>query len=100
MTELSGNAIFMSRADHVRADHEAPDLLRAAGRVGVLADVLIVYDQGRECPVGEHREILVRGDQVLPGYKRPRRWLFVDTIPKNVSGKAPKLTLREQYATD
>ena len=207
MTELSGNVIFMSKAEHVRADREAPDLLRAAGRVGALAEVVIVDDQGRECPVGEPGEIRVRGDQVLSGYwnrpdanaeafrdgwfhigdmarmdeagfvyivdrkkdmivsgaenvypreveevlyghgavaeaavfgvpdehwgervtaavvlkagaqadeaeldalcrdqlagyKRPRRWLFVDTIPKNVSGKVLKRTLREQYATD
>jgi acyl-CoA synthetase (AMP-forming)/AMP-acid ligase II len=68
MTELSGNVIFMSKADHLRAAREAPHLLRAAGRVGALAEVRIVDETGRDCPVGEPGEIIVRGDQVLAGY--------------------------------
>ena len=68
MTELSGNVIFMSKADHVRAARDAPELLRAAGRVGALADVRIVDDQGQDRPAGEPGEIVVKGDQVLAGY--------------------------------
>jgi acyl-CoA synthetase (AMP-forming)/AMP-acid ligase II len=68
MTELAGNVVFMSKADHVRADQEAPELLRAAGRVGALAEVAIVDEEGRECPPGTPGEIVVRGDQVLTGY--------------------------------
>ena len=72
MTELSGNVIFMSKADHVRAAGADPGLLRAAGRVGALADVRIVDEDGRDCAVDEPGEIVVRGDQVLSGYwKRP-----------------------------
>ncbi len=68
MTELSGNVIFMSKADHVRAAREAPELLRAAGRVGALAEVRLVDADGNDCPIGEPGEIIVRGDQVLSGY--------------------------------
>jgi len=68
MTELAGNVIFMSKADHVRADREAPELLRAAGRVGALAAVRIVDAEDNDCPVGVAGEIVVRGDQVLAGY--------------------------------
>jgi len=68
MTELAGNVIFMSKADHVRADRDAPGLLRAAGRVGALAEVRLVDAEGRDCPVGVPGEIVVRGDQVLGGY--------------------------------
>ncbi|MFW6093873.1 MAG: class I adenylate-forming enzyme family protein [Pseudomonadota bacterium] len=72
MTELSGNVIFMSKSDHVRAAREAPELLAAAGRVGVLAEVRIVDDNGVDCAAGTPGEIVVRGDQVLSGYwKRP-----------------------------
>lgn len=72
MTELSGNVVFMSKADHVRAAGREPGLLRAAGRVGALAEVRIVDDAGRDCAVDEPGEIVVRGDQVLSGYwKRP-----------------------------
>jgi len=73
MTELAGNIIFMSKADHVRADREAPELLRAAGKVGALAEVRIVDEEGRDCPVDVAGEIIVRGDQVLSGYwNRPQ----------------------------
>jgi len=68
MTELSGNVVFMSKADHVRAAERDPGLLRAAGRVGALAEVRIVDDHGRDCAVEEPGEIVVRGDQVLSGY--------------------------------
>jgi acyl-CoA synthetase (AMP-forming)/AMP-acid ligase II len=68
MTELAGNVIFMSRADHVRAERESPELLLAAGKVGALAEVRIVDEAGNDCPVGEAGEIIVRGDQVLSGY--------------------------------
>jgi len=76
MTELSGNVIFMSKSDHVRAARERPDLLRAAGRVGVLAEVRIVDEAGDDCPIDVPGEIVVRGDQVLTGYwKRPEATL-------------------------
>lgn len=68
MTELSGNIIFMSKADHVRAAKDSPELLSAAGRIGALADVRIVDEDGADCPIGEPGEIVVRGDQVLSGY--------------------------------
>jgi acyl-CoA synthetase (AMP-forming)/AMP-acid ligase II len=68
MTELSGNVIFMSKADHVRAAHDSPALLQAAGKVGALAEVRIVDESGRDCAVDEPGEIVVRGDQVLTGY--------------------------------
>ena len=72
MTELSGNVIYMSKADHVRADREKPELLRAAGKRGALAAVRVVDEKGRDCPAGVPGEIVVRGDQVLSGYwKRP-----------------------------
>lgn len=68
MTELAGNVIFMSKADHIRANTSRPDLLRAAGRIGRLAQVRLVNDEGKECAVDEPGEIVVRGDQVLTGY--------------------------------
>ena len=72
MTELAGNVIYMSKADHVRANASAPHLLAAAGKVGAMASVRIVDDNDVDVPVGTPGEIIVRGDQVLTGYwKRP-----------------------------
>jgi acyl-CoA synthetase (AMP-forming)/AMP-acid ligase II len=34
----------------------------------------------------------------LAGYKKPRRVIFVDEIPRNPSGKVLKRVLRDRYA--
>ncbi|MCP5185602.1 MAG: AMP-binding protein [Pseudomonadales bacterium] len=68
MTELAGNVVFMSKADHVRANRDAPHLLQAAGRPGALAEVRLVRGDGSDCAMDEAGEIAVRGDQVLTGY--------------------------------
>jgi acyl-CoA synthetase (AMP-forming)/AMP-acid ligase II len=68
MTELSGNAVFLSPEDHRRAAAEEPGLLAAAGRPGPLVALRIVDDDDREVAPGEPGEILVRGDQVCAGY--------------------------------
>lgn len=69
MTELSGNAVFLSPEDHRRAASDAPQLLTAAGRAGPLVAVRIVDDTGSVLARGEVGEIVVRGDQVSPGYR-------------------------------
>ncbi|MBK6669814.1 MAG: AMP-binding protein [Actinobacteria bacterium] len=58
MTELSGNAVFLTPDDHRRAAADRPDLLTAAGRPGPLAAIRLADDG----------EIEVRADQVIPGY--------------------------------
>jgi acyl-CoA synthetase (AMP-forming)/AMP-acid ligase II len=70
MTELSGNAVFLSPEDHRRAADDDPDLLTAAGRPAPLAALRIVDDRGGDVSPGETGEILVRGDQVCAGYWR------------------------------
>jgi fatty-acyl-CoA synthase len=44
----------------------------------------------------ELREIAARD---LAGYKRPKYYEFVDTLPTTASGKIQKMVLRENYAT-
>ena len=68
MTELGGNAVFLTPADHRRAATSEPELLSAAGRPGPLATLRIVDDDDREVLDGRPGEILVRGDQVCDGY--------------------------------
>ena len=54
----------------------------------------IVPRAGEEVAEAELTE-LCRSE--LAGYKRPRAWHFVEAIPKNVSGKILKRTLRERF---
>ncbi len=68
MTELSGNAVFLSPEDHRRAADDRPELLAAAGRPGPLVALRIVDDEDVEVEAGQPGEILVRGDQVCDGY--------------------------------
>ena len=68
MTELGGNAVFLTPADHRRAATSEPELLSAAGRPGPLAALRIVDDDDRVVLDGRPGEILVRGDQVCAGY--------------------------------
>ena len=95
MTELSGNAVFLSPEDHCRAAADQPHLLAAAGRPGPLASVRIVDDADFEVPEGDTGEILVRGDQVCDGYWNDPRstaasrlgpWLRTGDIGKLVDG--------------
>ncbi len=70
MTELSGNAVFLSPEDHRRSIRDDPQLLTAAGRPAPMTSLRIVDPEGADLPTGEAGEILVRGDQVCAGYFR------------------------------
>ncbi len=67
MTELSGNAVFLSPDDHLRGLAGDARLLRAAGRAGPLVELRIVDESGAPAAAGEAGEILVRGPQVCAG---------------------------------
>jgi acyl-CoA synthetase (AMP-forming)/AMP-acid ligase II len=63
MTELAPVATLLSPADH-----EDRELARAAGRAAVHAEVRVVGPDDAELPRGEVGEVVVRGDNVMPGY--------------------------------
>jgi acyl-CoA synthetase (AMP-forming)/AMP-acid ligase II len=68
MTELSGNAVFLSADDHRRGLAADPDLLRAAGRAAPGVELRIADDDDRSLPAGTRGEIQVRAAQVMAGY--------------------------------
>jgi acyl-CoA synthetase (AMP-forming)/AMP-acid ligase II len=95
MTELSGNAVFLTPDDHRRAAADEPELLAAAGRPGPLVALRIVDDDDRPVAPGQPGEILVRGDQVCAGYwndaaateaSRIGPWLRTGDIGRIVDG--------------
>ena len=63
MTELSGNAVFLSPEDHRRAAADEPELLAAAGRPGPLVGLRIVDDDDQDVAAGRRRRD--------PGPRRP-----------------------------
>jgi acyl-CoA synthetase (AMP-forming)/AMP-acid ligase II len=70
MTELAGNVMFLSPADHERAAAEGLDILRSVGRQMPLARVRVLDETGSDAGPGQPGEIVVKGDQVLMGYWR------------------------------
>ncbi len=68
MTELSGNAVFLSPEHHRRGIEGDGRLLGAAGWPGPGVELQIVDDDGTELPSGEPGEVCVRGEQVCTGY--------------------------------
>lgn len=73
LTETSPVLSILDEHDHARALAGREDLLAAAGRPVPGVDLRIVDDAGREVPLGESGEIVLRGPQLADGYhNRPR----------------------------
>jgi acyl-CoA synthetase (AMP-forming)/AMP-acid ligase II len=68
MTELSGNATFLSPADHRAAIGARPDLAGSAGRPAGDVEIAVVDEDGTRLGHGETGEVAVRGAQVADGY--------------------------------
>lgn len=68
MTELSGNAVFLSPDDHRAAITTRPELARSAGRPAPGAEIAILDEHGTRLPPGALGEVAVRGAQVTTGY--------------------------------
>ncbi len=68
MTELSGNAVFLSPDDHRRGLAGDRRLLVAAGRPGPGVELRITDEAGDDVATGTPGEIRVRSGQVCAGY--------------------------------
>ncbi|MCZ8380931.1 AMP-binding protein [Mycobacterium sp. CPCC 205372] len=78
MTETAGNVTFLGPDEH-RAGASAPSVLATAGRPHPGVEVAVVDDGGRPVPAGATGEIVVRGEQVTPGY-------WPDSTPATADG--------------
>jgi acyl-CoA synthetase (AMP-forming)/AMP-acid ligase II len=68
MTELSGNATFLSPDDHRAAIASRPELAASAGRPAEGVEIGVIGEDGAPVPPGALGEVVVRGAQVTPGY--------------------------------
>lgn len=68
MTELSGNATFLSPDDHRAALTTRPGLAASAGRPAGGVEIAILDEEGALLPPGALGEVGVRGPQVTTGY--------------------------------
>jgi len=94
-----GNNIHPTDVEHAIQQHPA---VREAAVVGLPHPVLgedllavVTMRPGRSATGDElHRHTL----ELLAKYKVPRRWEFVDELPRNATGKVLKEELRRRYA--
>jgi acyl-CoA synthetase (AMP-forming)/AMP-acid ligase II len=94
-----GNNVHAADVEHAILTHPA---VLEAGVVGMPHDVLgedvvaaVVVRAGRQVTGDELRAHCVT---MLADYKVPRRWHFVDELPRNATGKIVKPELRRQLA--
>ncbi|MBM3491490.1 MAG: AMP-binding protein [Alphaproteobacteria bacterium] len=67
-TELMGMSAMLFPSDHRRGLADRPEILASAGRSLPWVDTRIVDDEGRDVPVGETGEVIVRSELTIPGY--------------------------------
>ncbi|TCP53560.1 acyl-CoA synthetase (AMP-forming)/AMP-acid ligase II [Tamaricihabitans halophyticus] len=70
MTELGGNVLYHTMADHVSAIEGRTELLTSVGKPMALAAVKVVDEQGNEVPRGVVGELVISGEQVAVRYWR------------------------------
>lgn len=70
LSESTSAVASLSTRDHAEALASAPHRLASCGRPYGETEVLVVDEQGREVPVGEIGEIVIRGEDIFAGYWR------------------------------
>lgn len=68
MTELSGNAMFLTEHDHILAASTKPHLLASIGKPAAAVQVTISNEAKQPCGVGEIGEITVKSPQCMQAY--------------------------------
>ena len=68
MTEAAGSATILTETSHREALAGRPELLLSAGKAVPGAEVRILGADGKDAPVGEVGEVIIKGDQLMSGY--------------------------------
>ncbi len=96
-----GNNIHPTDVEHVIQSHPA---VREAAVVGVphpvLGEDLVAFVTLRPGATATGDDLRAFGLEQLAAYKVPRRWEFVEGLPRNATGKVLKDRLRDQLPAD
>ena len=103
MIAVGGLKVFPAEVERVLLDHEA---VKQAAVIGAPDQVfgeqvvayLVLHDS--EDDAASLQQIEQHAKQHLGNYKVPRRFIKIDELPRNPSGKVLKTKLREQIATE
>ena len=92
-----GNNIHPTDVEHAIESHPA---VREVAVVGVPHDVLgedvVAFVTLRPGTQATDEELRAHTLELLAKYKVPRQWYFVDTLPRNATGKVIKNQLRDR----
>ena len=100
---------FCGRADH-QIKHlgyriELGEIEAAAGKVPGISSCACVYDQKKQRILffydgteTDRKTISSSLSQQLPRYMLPSRYVYLDPLPRNASGKIDRKYLQEQYS--
>ena len=100
MILVAGENVFPAEVENALAEHPA---VKDVAVIGVPDDgageaVLAYIVPHDTIPTSRELALFLRNR--LAAFKRPTQYLFVDTIPRNPSGKILRRTLREQHWLD
>ena len=103
MIAVGGLKVFPAEVERVLLDHES---VKQAAVIGAPDQVfgeqvvayLVLHDS--EDDAASLQQIEQHAKQHLGNYKVPRRFIKIDELPRNPSGKVLKTKLREQVATE
>jgi fatty-acyl-CoA synthase len=103
MIRSGGQSVYPSDVETVLGDHPAVKDVAVIGTPdptgvwGEIVTAVLVLDDGRDAPTEAELQEFVRSR--IAGYKVPKRFEYLDELPRTASDKIAKPALREQFGS-